>query len=40
MKSMNLITLIGSLVILISGCNTLFPDEKLSMPRMDYTGND
>jgi hypothetical protein len=40
MKTMILITLMGSLIICLSCCSILFPDEKLSLERTDYHGNE
>jgi hypothetical protein len=40
MKAMILILLISSLNMFISCCSVLSPDEKLSMQRIDYVGNE
>jgi hypothetical protein len=40
MKTMILIILIGCLFIGLSCCSTLFPDEKLTLQRIDYNGNE
>ncbi|MDR1372831.1 MAG: hypothetical protein LBJ17_06920 [Dysgonamonadaceae bacterium] len=37
---MILVILISSLSMFMSCCSTLFPDEKLSMQRKDYNGNE
>ncbi|MDR3236803.1 MAG: hypothetical protein LBT48_08805 [Prevotellaceae bacterium] len=39
MKTMILITLMGCLVLFFSCCSTLYPDEKLTLQRIDYQGN-
>jgi len=40
MKMMILIMLIGGFVVLVACCKTLFPDEKLTMQKKPYTGNE
>jgi hypothetical protein len=40
MKIMMSLIVINCLVMLISCCSTLFPDEKLTMQREDYKGNE
>ena len=40
MKKIKLSILAISFLIIISCCNDLFPDEKLTLQRRDYTGNE
>lgn len=40
MRAIILIVLLGSVITFVTSCDLLFPDEKLSLQRVNYNGNE